>query len=334
MQLYYIVLLVVATLITIVDASSMETKLATSTVPSSLQSLSATPNDGVNIKRLRTDTEEGEKYEERSITVPGLSTLKESVLKIKDWFVNFVLKIKTSFTQRRQIKQWMKEEKTPDEVFVMLGLDKGLDNILAKPELRTWSVFMTTYNRKNTKKMVTMLGTLTKHYGDLRVAKMIESSRKDSYTKSLANRLQNHQLRGWRMNGLSTDVVFQLLRISEGGIKNLLSNKALNVWYYYFKWGNIYNNDWEIAVIRKLTTVYDDIQLSKASETAKHVESTEFMGKILQTYQFKKWLADDVYPAVILKKLEMDQTKWKPSTNEDIYSAYKKFYHANDHLHR
>ncbi|POM81137.1 Secreted RxLR effector peptide protein [Phytophthora palmivora] len=336
MRFYYIILAIFLTIVAIVDAAPVELKVTSFGFQTSTRSLATYPKDARDSKLLRTNMKVNENNEERAIVIPGLSKLKETFLKIKNWFVDFVSKIKTSYTERRQIRKWMKEEKTPDEVFVLLGLDKGIDGILASPKLRTWSVFMTTYNRKNPTKMVNMLGTLTKYYGDRDVAIMIETSRRDLYTRPLANKLQplanklqNHQLTAWILNGLSSDIVFQLLRVGEGSVKNLLQNKALNVWSYFFFRKNVYNTDREIQLMKKLLTVYDDIPLAKASEVAKRVERTEFMGTQLQNAQFKKWLADGVDPQIVLKRLEKDQSKWKLDPNTAIYTAYKTFYDAN-----
>ncbi|KAG3071250.1 hypothetical protein PI124_g16693 [Phytophthora idaei] len=140
--------------------------------------------------------------------------------------------------------------------------------------------------------MVTMLGVLTKTYGGEAVAKMIEAARASPKTSGVANRLQN---------GLTPDIVFQMMKVGEGGVDKLMSNQDL---------------------IKKLLTVYDDIPLAKAFEAATQVKTTEFMWKKLQQAQFKKWLADGVEPSTIFKSLNLDNVKWTADPNAGVYREY------------
>ncbi|KAG1684171.1 hypothetical protein DVH05_011821 [Phytophthora capsici] len=272
---------------------------------------------------LRTDVTKYDNDEERAITLPsGLSNMMSN---IKKWFSNFISKIKLSFGENRKLNAWLKQGKTPDEVFEILNLHKGTKGLLANKNLRTWSVFMTMYNRKNPTKMVNMLGTLTKYYGNEAVAVLLEVSRQGK-TRSLANRLQTQQLNAWAQNGLNTDVVFNLLRVGEGSVKTLAQNRALNVWVYYFRQMNFYNKGWEAELTKKLLTVYDDIPMAKAFAVAKTDPGTKYISSQLQRFQFKKWLADKVEPATLLEKLKMDKTKLSFEPTVEVYVAYSSFY--------
>nr|QMU24849.1 PaRXLR25 [Phytophthora agathidicida] len=322
------VVLVIATLVAVNEAALIHAdyKLSTGIYPASAE------NSNFGTRLLRADSTVARYEEERAFTIPGLA-------KTKEWITNFLSKIKTSFINRRQAKKWMKEQKTPDEVFKLLKLDQGTETLMADPKLRTWSVFMTTYNNKNRDKMVNMLGMFTKYYGDEAVAKMLETARRDPYTYKLADRLQERQIYGWIRNGLSADIVFQLLKVGETRVDKLLSNPAFNVWYYVVSRLNRHNPDKEVNMIKKLLTTYDDIELAKAIEAAtkvkttgtlaKNVESTEAIATIFQKAQFKKWLADGIDPPTILKRLEMDKLKWGTDPNAEIFRAYTTFYKEN-----
>ncbi|KAG2778809.1 hypothetical protein JG687_00019655 [Phytophthora cactorum] len=324
MRFSCLVLLILVSLIATSDAATrlVGSKLSTSGFPPSIRSLALSRNDPAEKRLLRSNSVEKVDREERAITIPGLS-------KIVEWIKAFILKIKLSFNEGKQLSAWLKEKKTPEDVFKLLKLDTGTKNLLANPNLKTWSVFMVLYNKENPTKMVTMLGVLTKTYGGEAVAKMIEAARASPKTRGIANRLQNLQLNAWAQNGLTPDIVFQMMKVGEGGVDKLMSNQGLNVWFYFFNQMNNYNPYRQIDIIKKLLTVYDDIPLAKAFEAATQVKTTEFMGKKLQQAQFKKWLADGVEPSTIFKSLNLDNVKWTADPNAGVYREYKIFYHLN-----
>ncbi|KAG3115425.1 hypothetical protein PI124_g8011 [Phytophthora idaei] len=294
-----------------------------------------------------------DKFEERVITVPVTSKLKEwlnalvrkmmtkvpSLSKLTERFRAFVLKIKLSFKEGKQFSAWLKEKKRPEDIFKLLRLDTGTKNLMANSNLQTWSVYMTLYNKDNPTKMTTMLGMLTKTYGDLKVANMLEAARRNRKTFNLADMLQGQQLRGWARNGLSTDIVFDLLKVGEGGVENLFVNPAFTVWFYYFTRMNRYNPDSEIDMFKKLLANYDEISLAKAIEAAtkaksterlvKSVWSTEFVANAFRTAQYKYWQAENIGPPTIFSRLGMGKTKWELDPKAEIFRGYKTFYDAN-----
>ncbi|KAE8985568.1 hypothetical protein PR001_g22854 [Phytophthora rubi] len=259
--------------------------------------------------------------EEKAITIPGLA-------KIKDWIAANISRFRTWYSNRKQAKGWLKEEKTPDDVFKLLKLDKDLDTVLNSPKLTSWAVFLVKYNKKNPGKGTTLLGMLTKYYGTIPLAKTLETARlnPNGGTFKLANRLQGHQLVAWRQNGLSTDVVFDMLKLGDDSVEKLLSNPALNVWVYYFTRSNRLNPDREVNMIAKLRTHYDDIALAKAIEAAAKEKRATNAIDLLQTAQFKTWLLDGKDPPKIFKMLKLETTKWPYDTNVDVYRAYRTYY--------
>ncbi|KAK1942537.1 hypothetical protein P3T76_006036 [Phytophthora citrophthora] len=324
MRFFCVIFLTAVIVLASVDTARGQSKLSNSDYPTVVRPIvnSAYTQD---TRLLRTDAAKYDNDEERVITLPsGLSNVFSN---IKNWFSNFISKIKLSFGEKRKLNAWLKQGKTPDEVFEILKLDKGTKGLLGSKNLRTWSVFMTMYNKKNPTKMVNMLGTLTKYYGDEAVAVLLETSRQGK-TRSLANRLQTQQLTGWAQNGLNTDIVFQILRVGEGNVKTFVQNRAVNVWVYFFRQMNFYNNGWGAELTKKLLTVYDDIPMAKAFAVAKTDPSTRYIASQLQRFQFNKWLADKLTPAALLEKLKMDKTKLSFEPTVEVYVAYSAFYKA------
>ncbi|GMF63827.1 unnamed protein product [Phytophthora fragariaefolia] len=318
MQRYCVVLLVFALLtITDVDSATPASISPADNLPESIRSI-----DISDRRLLRTYKTENAIKEERAITIPGLSKIKEWVTLHVSWF-------KTWYNNGKQANIWMNEKKTPDEVFKILKLDEDINTVLNNPKLTTWVAFMRIYNKNNKGKTVTLIGMLTKHYGNLPLTKMIETARRNPATRRLANRLQTDQLVGWAGNGLSTDVVYMTLKVGDGTVDKLLANPALNVWFYYFNRMNNHDPDREVNLIKKLRSSYDDMELAKAIEVATKEKTTEFIAKELQTAQFKLWKADGRDPRTVFNMLMLDTKKWPYDPNVDVYRAYYLFYKAN-----
>ncbi|KAG7375728.1 hypothetical protein PHYPSEUDO_015406 [Phytophthora pseudosyringae] len=330
MRLVLVVLLLMGTLLPVAVTEAAPSSVESSLTAFNLQASTRYRFGNPDKRRLRFDSIKGD--EERAITIPGLE-------KLKKWLTDFITKIKLSFNEGKQLNAWLKEDKTPEEIFHLLKLDRGTKGLLANSKIRVWSVYMTMYNKKNPTKMVTMLGVFTKTYGNLEVAKMLEIGRRNPKTYRLADRLQGIQLVAWVQNGLSTDIIFQLLKVGETNVGKLFSNPAFNVWYYYFTRLNRHNPDREVDMIKTMLTAYDDIPLAKAIEAAtkvkttgtlaKNVQSIENIATQFQNAQFKKWRAEGIDPPTIFKRLEMDKLRWGVDPNAEIFRGYKTFYNAN-----
>ncbi|KAG3071248.1 hypothetical protein PI124_g16694 [Phytophthora idaei] len=132
MRFCCLVLLILVSLIATSDAATrlVGSKLSTSGFPPSIRSLALSRNDPAEKRLLRSTSVEKVDREERAITIPGLS-------KIVEWIKAFILKIKLSFSERKQLSAWLKEKKTPEDVFELLKLDTGTKNLLANPNLKT-----------------------------------------------------------------------------------------------------------------------------------------------------------------------------------------------------
>ncbi|GMF60932.1 unnamed protein product [Phytophthora fragariaefolia] len=146
-----------------------------------------------------------------------------------------------------------------------------------------------------------MIGVLTKAYGDETVAKMLEQAKRNPNTEQFATELQNEQILAWALNGLTTDDVFTMLKLHDGGIEKLLTNPALEVWYNFFNFLNHYNPDKDVHMITKVIGTYDDISLAKAIMAAKEDDAVQPVVLSLQRAQFQNWKRDGKAPAGIME---------------------------------
>ncbi|KAE8982181.1 hypothetical protein PR003_g24403 [Phytophthora rubi] len=217
----------------------------------------------------------------------------------------------------------MKEKKTPDDVFKALKLDDELETVLDNEKLHLWVDFVNKFNKKNHGREVTLLGMLTKTYGDEALAKVFETAKQNPSTVWIATKLQNEQQIVWMLNGLDPDFVFKWFKLDKATVEELLSNPALGVWYHFFHNLNQFNPDRDVTMITKLVNTYDDIPLAKAISAAMKDENMQLVASRLQEAQFQKWRLDGRNPDAISKLLLKDRMGWK---NQGISRDYKTFY--------
>nr|KAH7498941.1 RxLR effector protein PSR2 [Phytophthora ramorum] len=334
MRFYCVTLLVLVALVAISSVASTAAN-SKATASNFARSVFHSPNDAVAQRLLRTDKAGDAAEEERAISVAGV---KSGLTKTKTWLQSKWAWIKAKWAGRKLVKQWQKEEKTPDDTFTALKLNnkEEVDTLLANPKLDTWLKYLTIYNKKNPTEMKTMLGVFTKFYGNEAVARMLELGRRNPKTLKRASLLQDEQLVGWRMNGLSQDIVFQLLKLDKN-LDTFFSNPNAVVWNYYFFRGNVHNTNANTDLIKTLTTVYGDDAVARAIEAAKKVKgpqnlpvkvmSPQALAKKFETAQFKQWMIDGKDPAAAYRMLTTNKETF--DANVEVYKAYRTFYKEN-----
>ncbi|ETP37357.1 hypothetical protein F442_14832, partial [Phytophthora nicotianae P10297] len=93
-----------------------------------------------------------------------------------------------------QLDDWLTQGKSADDVFQLLTLDKAANGLLASPHLNEWISYMKRFNKVNPTKRTTVIDTLTKHYGDEGLARIIEAAKQVRATAGLAKRVQTEQI--------------------------------------------------------------------------------------------------------------------------------------------
>ncbi|OWZ04672.1 Avirulence (Avh) protein [Phytophthora megakarya] len=76
--------------------------------------------------------------------------------------------------QSQQVTRWLAEDKSPDDIFKLLSLEKGGGNLLAKSELYTFVNYAQKFKEKNTgTTKVTLFKALTSHYEEYAIVAML-----------------------------------------------------------------------------------------------------------------------------------------------------------------
>ncbi|EGZ11575.1 hypothetical protein PHYSODRAFT_516481, partial [Phytophthora sojae] len=179
-------------------------------------------------------------------------------------------------TAGENLSTWLEMGKTSDDVFKLLKLDDGVENLLAHPNMNTWASYVEMLNKQRPGKEVPMLETMTKTYGDAAVAKMIEEATKFSSTETMARALRRELLEGWSSAKKSPDEVFKLLQLDEG-VENLLTNPAVNI-----------------------MLLYADAMVANALKAGRKVKATEDRATELQGLQFNRWVEAGIKPRKVI----------------------------------
>ncbi|KAG7385021.1 hypothetical protein PHYPSEUDO_002033 [Phytophthora pseudosyringae] len=110
-----------------------------------------------------------------------------------------------------QLTNWANAEKSTDNVFNALKLDKTGEKLFESPALSTW----TSYVAKTQKDPdAIMVALLKESYGDVALSKMIASATKAASTEKLATDLRSVQFKNWAAQGRTPEHVNTMLKVA------------------------------------------------------------------------------------------------------------------------
>ncbi|KAG6948595.1 hypothetical protein JG688_00015024, partial [Phytophthora aleatoria] len=231
--------------------------------------------------------------EERGISTSTVETLTNS--------------LKSPVSQK--FDDWLTNGKSADDVFKLLTLDKAADGLLATPHLNDWISYMKLVNKANPTKKTTVIATLTAHYGDEGLAKIIEAAKQVRATAALAKRVQTEQIQRWLLDGLSPEDVFKLLKLDEAA-EGLFTQPQIVTWAMYLDDFNKVNPTSETTIFSFLKSRYKDEEIFvQMLIAAKNVPSTEKIAIRIQAEQTALWLKNKKEPAAVFKLLKLQDTE-------------------------
>ncbi|KAG6946019.1 hypothetical protein JG688_00016256 [Phytophthora aleatoria] len=120
------------------------------------------------------------------------------------------------------VKKWIASGQSTDEVFKLLQLHKAGDNLIASPQLITWTRYMKRFNEEFPEEATTLLTTLMNHYGDGKLARIVQRASLVDGSKKMADEVQILQFSRWVNENKSTGDVTNLLISSRtaSGVSN------------------------------------------------------------------------------------------------------------------
>ncbi|GMF22716.1 unnamed protein product [Phytophthora lilii] len=175
-----------------------------------------------------------------------------------------------------------------------LNLTKAGDELFASPQLVTWEKYVKEFATVNPDDKTTLISTMTSHYGDKGVYKILESAKKVPSTETLATALQAEQL-----------------------------NPQFSTWItisdeFYTK-----NPGKKVSTMWVLNAHYSDDALARMILAAEKVPSTKGVARRVEDEMFKNWMGtqlpttpDEAFKLLKLDKAEnvLETTTTKPSS--------------------
>ncbi|ETM31778.1 hypothetical protein L914_20701 [Phytophthora nicotianae] len=208
---------------------------------------------------------------------------------------NYLDKHTANRVEFAQIKSWVNDGKTLDDVFILLRLDR--ENVLNNPALDTWIFFAKRLDKENP--YMSMFSAMKKRYGT------------------------DVALDFWRVEKITADQAFNYLGLRIGD--ELFKNPHLNTWVSYVNKLNKYERSPdEFAVVSMLEERFGDgMDLARKLYAAEKVATvTEDTITSLRTLQFKKWSEAAWVPNYVAQMLR----KRDDVSNGSIMGEYLSFY--------
>nr|7XVK_B Chain B, RxLR effector protein PSR2 [Phytophthora sojae] len=230
--------------------------------------------------------------------------------------------------QAEQFKNWLSADKSPEEAFTLLQLDKAGDDLLTNPQLTNWLKYTENFNlNKEINEQVTAIQVFRAQYvDDSRIANMVIAAEKVPNTQAIAKRVEDELFKGWTVVLNKPDDVFINLKLETVG-ENVFESP---LWSFYTKFLEKYNTanpGKEQTMISGLARGYNDVTLTNMLLKAKEAPSTKTLATKLEDELVQYWLADKKLPDKLFGYLELKESVDGILTNP-VFNVWLKYLNA------
>ncbi|KAF4045392.1 hypothetical protein GN244_ATG02134 [Phytophthora infestans] len=226
-----------------------------------------------------------------------------------------------------QLKLSSKSQKTTDNRFVSLDVGAVKSKLFESLKYQKWAESVTNAYKKNVEAgKLAMFSTLSAHYGDVALAKLLAEAQHVPKTRSVANLFEAIQLEKWLTEKKSTSQVFKLLHLDvDKG--NLLKNPLVNTWVSYVD--KIGKEDPYQILVRELTKRYGDDGLANVLVAAKADDTAQVIASKVVNAQLKSWLSSGVTIDDAFKLLQLNTVKKDDILKSPMLSAWMAYARMN-----
>ncbi|KAL3659369.1 hypothetical protein V7S43_015640 [Phytophthora oleae] len=110
--------------------------------------------------------------------------------------------------QNQQLRHWLDTLQPPENVFKLLSLNKGADDVLGSPQLQTWIRYNAAFAKQNPyAHKATLIDTLLENYGTASMVSMLKTRPNTAYGKHLASGVERDLIKRWVSAGKSLEFV-------------------------------------------------------------------------------------------------------------------------------
>nr|AEK80751.1 Avh148 [Phytophthora sojae] len=222
----------------------------------------------------------------------------------------------------KQIDDWLEKGDTADDIFKLLSLHMKESNILANPKLDEWITYMKAFNKKFPKKQTSLVTTLTTHYVDDDLARMIQAAKKVPETAKIAKRLEIEQIYRWLEHQKTPKEVFNLLKLDDVTVEPFLQPQMLT-WAKYIDYFDKANPGKKASLLPAFG-YYDEESMVAMLIKAKTVPATEHLAVRAQVELTQVMLRHERTPSQIFTMLKFKEADDKLLENP-LFIAWMKY---------
>ncbi|GMG17139.1 unnamed protein product [Phytophthora fragariaefolia] len=204
-----------------------------------------------------------------------------------------------------EIHALLNKGSTADDVLKLYVLSKSPDDILRAPVLQDWIAFMKLYNKNNRNDQTSLISTLTKHYDDDGVARMIMKALDKAETAAFAKRLQAEQIHQWLEQQKTPTEVFAALKLKDAGT-DLFVRPEMVMWAKYVEYFDKANPGKKTQLLPTFGH-YTEEPMVNMLIAATTTPSTEKIAVRIQVELTQLWLKRQKSPAEIFTLLKLGQ---------------------------
>uniref|UniRef100_H3GWD2 RxLR effector protein n=1 Tax=Phytophthora ramorum TaxID=164328 RepID=H3GWD2_PHYRM len=200
------------------------------------------------------------------------------------------------------LRNWLKEGQSADNVANLLNLDDKVDSVLSNPNFNALAKYISKFNKRNPEKKVSMIEVLTNRYGEPAVSKMLVAAKNVESRKVWATKLQGDQVAGW-INSEKTAVdVFKILKLNDAATLPL-KTRNLEAWKNYVTILTKRKLGPATTMFETFRNVYKDDGLAKLIETSKMQVGVGPVAMDLKTSLFTSWKTEKITKSTISTKI-------------------------------
>ncbi|KAE9359091.1 hypothetical protein PR003_g953 [Phytophthora rubi] len=216
----------------------------------------------------------------------------------------------------------LSNRKTPDDALVELGLGRTVDTLMGSPLFNTWLKYTNAYSTKYPQEKSTVIEALTRTFGELNVAMMLQKAKTKDATRSIAKQLESAQLEMWLTGEKSVDDVHNLLGF---GLKSdFTGNPLLNTLVSYMDRVVKENPGQATTLLATLETRFKDKALNQFLRAAMKFPSMEKAAVAIQTEKIQEYLATDQSPQKVFMWLDLDNVGDK-LLSDPLFTKWMKY---------
>ncbi|POM61848.1 Secreted RxLR effector peptide protein [Phytophthora palmivora] len=222
-----------------------------------------------------------------------------------------------------QIQTWLGSKSTPDDVFQLLKLDEVGDDLLASPQLNTFTNYMNVFNKENPDKQTSLIAAMTTSYDDGGVVKILEAAKKIPSTEKIAMNLEAAQFHHWLSTDKGPDKVFKALGLDKAG-ENLLSSPQFTKFTKYTDDFHAKHLDKKMTTMWTIRASYSDFDVAKMIIAGEKVPGTQKAAQRMEAELFKSWMQPPNNPDDAFRSLKLNTAGDKLFSNP-MFRYWMKF---------